>query len=189
MDSSESKHNQLALDKACRLCRPLQQLSEVHLRQAERERYRRKHCFSALSIGMVFTDRTHRIIYAARCSRPAQPARAGCAVGRRSPAIDAGALFVMPEHSVHGEEELRATSWKLDDKRCAAFQHIQMYTTTANGSLWILKTSPPSAPLPSSWIFLARRDTLTGYTTAADGDTELERMVKRADRREQPWRW
>ena len=68
------------------------------------------------------------------------------------------ALFVMPELSVHGEEEAPRNELKLDDKRVLAF-NILMYTTTKHtATCGSLKTSPPSAPLPKRLIF-PERDT------------------------------
>ncbi len=185
MDSSESKHNQLALDKAFADLQALQQLSEVHLRQAERERARLKALFSALSIGMVFTDRTHRIIYAnpmfsRLLSLPAPDALLGEDLSQLTPA-----LFVMPEHSVHGEEEAPRNELKLDDKRVLAFQHIDVHDDE-HGSLWIFEDVTAERATAEQLIFLAERDTLTGVYNRRRFDTELERMVKRADRREQP---
>ena len=134
---------------------------------------------------MVFTDRTHRIIYAnpmfsRLLSLPAPDALLGEDLSQLTPA-----LFVMPEHSVHGEEEAPRNELKLDDKRVLAFQHIDVHDDE-HGSLWIFEDVTAERATAEQLIFLAERDTLTGVYNRRRFDTELERMVKRADRREQP---
>jgi diguanylate cyclase (GGDEF)-like protein len=91
----------------------------------------------------------------------------------------------MPEHSVHGEEEAPRNELKLDDKRVLAFQHIDVHDDE-HGSLWIFEDVTAERATAEQLIFLAERDTLTGVYNRRRFDTELERMVKRADRREQP---
>ena len=91
------------------------------------------------------------------------------------------ALFVMPEHSVHGEEEAPRNELKLDDKRVLTFQHIDVHDDE-HGSLWIFEDVTAERATAEQLIFLAERDTLTGLYNRRKflqlAQQELDRNVR-----------
>lgn len=182
MDCTQIKNDQLALNKAFAELQALQQLNEAHLREVERERARLTALFSSLSIGMVLTDHQHRIAYAnPMFARMLSLSSVDQLIGEDLSSL-VPAMFAPHDLS---EEEAPRNELRLDDKRVLAFQHVEV-NDNEHGSLWIFEDVTAERATAEQLIFLAERDTLTGIYNRRRFDTELERMVKRADRREQP---
>lgn len=182
MDCTQIKNDQLALNKAFAELQALQQQNEAHLREVERERARLTALFSSLSIGMVLTDHQHRIAYAnPMFARMLSLSSVDQLIGEDLSSL-VPAMFAPHDAS---EEETPRNELRLDDKRVLTFQHVEV-NDNEHGSLWIFEDVTAERATAEQLIFLAERDTLTGIYNRRRFDTELERMVKRADRREQP---
>lgn len=185
LDCTQQRYSREALNQAFDDLQEMQVTDEQHLRETVRERARLSALLSALSIGIVLVDEHDKVVYANSMFINMWGLSSEAAIiGVYLPDLVPRIFNLRPTFSEE-QGETAVSECHLDDGRVVTFQQVPI-PDLDHDSLWIFADVTAERATAEQLMFLAERDTLTGVYNRRRFQSDLDKNVKRAVRREQP---